>query len=80
MKDNRSFFKAVTWLSYLTQLGLSIAAPILLCILAASWLQTRFALGYWVMLVAIVLGVGGGIVSLFNFIFYVQRQIGGKKK
>lgn len=80
MKDNRGFIKAATWLSYLTQLGLSIATPIVLCILLATWLQNRFALGHWVTLLGIILGVGGGVVSLFNFIYYVQRQVGGKKK
>lgn len=49
MKD----YKLLVWL---TQLGISVAAPLTLCILGALWLRSRFGLGPWVL----VLGIGLG--------------------
>lgn len=50
-------------LLYLTQLGLSLAMPLLLCIFGAAWLRQRFDLGNWVVLLGIVLGFGGSAVT-----------------
>ena len=63
---NRRIYEVMKNMSYLTQVGLSIATPIVLCILGAVWLQNRFGLGGWVLILGILLGVGGGISSLFQ--------------
>ena len=34
-------------LSMFSQLGLSLAAPLLLCVLICSWLTGRFGIGTW---------------------------------
>ncbi len=44
-------------LIWLTQLGLSVAAPLTVCILGALWLRNRFELGPWVILVGIGLAL-----------------------
>ena len=44
-------------LIWLTQLGLSVALPLLGLILLAVWLRDRFALGMWVIWIGIVLGI-----------------------
>lgn len=44
-------------LIWLTQLGLSVAAPLAVSTLLAVWLQQRFDLGAWVVL----LGIGFGL-------------------
>ena len=53
-------------LSRLTQLGLSLAAPPVLCLLGAGWLARRFSLGPWVYFAAIVLGFRRAAVPLRN--------------
>ena len=55
-------------LSMLTQLGLSIALPPVLCILAGLWVQKKFALGEWVIVVALVVGLVSGACSFASFI------------
>lgn len=60
-------------LMYLTQMGLSLAMPMILCIAAAAWLQNRFGLGGWVVIAGIVLGVGG-TVSTFRQILRRESQ------
>ena len=43
-------------LSYLTQFGLSVVMPILLCVLLGVWLCSKYGIGEW--LIAVLLGVG----------------------
>lgn len=74
MEPNRQIFSAMKYLSFLTQLGLSIITPILLCILGAVWLQNRFHLGGWVLIVGILLGVGGGCSAFYQFYQFIQRE------
>ena len=48
-------------LVWLTQLGLSVAGPLVGFILLALWLRQRFDLGVWVLVIGIVLGISGAI-------------------
>ena len=60
-KPNRfRLWRDITWL---TQLGISMVAPLFLCIWGAWQLQTRLGLGPWVMLAGILLGMGGAAGS-----------------
>ena len=52
MKDAYDIFKNLVWV---TQLGLSVAAPPVLCIFAAVWLRGRFELGGWVVALGVAL-------------------------
>lgn len=54
------------------QFGISTITPMLLCILVAVWLKNHFALGDWVVLVGLLLGIGSGIMSMLKMI----RQMG----
>lgn len=74
MEPNRQIFSAMKYLSFLTQLGLSIVTPIVLCIWGAVWLQNRFGLGGWVLIVGILLGVGGGGSAFYQFYQFIQRE------
>lgn len=54
-------------LALLTQLGVSIAVPPILCLLAANWLRGKWGLGLWIMIVALVLGLGGSASNVWKF-------------
>lgn len=49
--------KDLQLLTWLTQLGLSTAVPLAGFVLLGVWLRNRFALGNWVLLVCIGLGL-----------------------
>lgn len=51
-------------LVWLTQLGLSIAAPLVGFVWLAVWLRDRYGLGLWVVLLGIGLGIYGAIDGL----------------
>lgn len=55
-------------LSSLTQLGMSIAVPPILCILFGLWLQKKFALGDWLIPVCLVVGLISSGCSFATFL------------
>lgn len=61
-------------LSYLTQVGLSFATPVVLMLLLASWLTRRVGVGAWVYVPALILGLGAGVCSFAGFARYVTRK------
>ena len=70
----RGWIKTVRNLTWLTQLGLSLIAPPLLCVGGAWWLQQRFSLGGWILVLGLVLGIGGMVSAAVGFYHHVQRQ------
>lgn len=67
-------------LSLITQLGLSIAAPIFLSVWGAGRLAKKLDLGNWVILLGILFGIGGAAASALKFYHYVINKEGGKEK
>ena len=49
--------KNLNMLVWLTQLGLSVAGPLVGFILLALWLRQRFDMGIWVILLCVFLGL-----------------------
>lgn len=49
---------------WLTQLGISVAAPLAGFVWLAVWLQDRYDLGVWVILAGVVLGIAGAVDGL----------------
>ena len=49
--------KDLNMIGWLTQLGLSVAAPLVCFIGLALWLQQRFDLGSWVLITGVIAGV-----------------------
>lgn len=49
--------KNLNMLVWLTQLGLSVAAPLAAFTILAVWLRQRFDLGVWVLFVGIAIGI-----------------------
>ena len=55
-------------LSMLTQLGLSVALPPVLCILFGIWAQKKWGLDDWVIVVSLLAGLISGACSFASFI------------
>lgn len=58
--------KEITLLTWLTQLGLSVAVPLAGWIFLALWMRKQLALGDWVIWAGIVLGLIGAIDGLIR--------------
>ncbi len=72
--------KDLNLLVWITQLGLSVAAPLAGFILLARWLQSRFSWGPWVLWVGIVLGLICAVDGLIHSIRMLIKLSGEKKK
>ena len=75
----QSRFKFLEGLVWITQVGLSVLAPLLLFILGAVWLKNRFSLGGWVIAVGIALGLLGAAGALINTFRLLHRLPDEKK-
>lgn len=62
----RGYVKVVSYLVWLTQLGLSVAVPLAGLVLLGVWLHNSRGWGAWVVIVGIVLGLLGGAGGLYN--------------
>ena len=61
-------------LSMLTQVGITLATPILLCIIAASFLSRRFGIGGWIVILAAAIGAGSGFLNLYKLFGTIVKK------
>lgn len=66
-------------LTWLTQLGLSVAVPLAGFVLLAVWLRERFSLGAWVIIVGVVLGLYCAVDGFLRSLKLLHR-LGKDKK
>ena len=73
MPDNnkRRIFKAM---ATVTQLGLDIVTPLVLCLFFTNWLIRKFTLNDRWMLLAIIVGVVSGFLNLIKFIKNINED------
>ncbi len=72
--------KDLKFLVWLTQLGISVAAPMAGFVLLAVWLRNNLSLGNWVMWVGIILGIVFAIDSLRHSLHLLARLTEPKEK
>lgn len=76
VKNDR--YKNMKALAWMTQFGLNMVTPIVLCIIVAAWLKNKFNIGDWIIIAAVVIGVGSSFVNMFSFIKTVKKENGRK--
>ena len=72
--------KNANLLIWVTQLGISVAVPPAAFIWLGVWLRDRFALGNWVVIVAIVVGVVCALDGLRTSLKAMERMTKDKKQ
>lgn len=72
--------KDLPLLVWLTQLGLSVAGPLVCYILLALWLQRRFSLGNWILLLGIGLGILSAVDGLRSSLKTLERLTKDRRK
>lgn len=66
---------AFSYVAYITQVGLQLVIPILLCLIVSVFLRDKFSLGNWVVVVGILLGIGAAYTNLIKFVKYVTKDL-----
>ena len=73
MPDNekRKIFMAM---ATVTQLGLDIISPLVLCIFFTKWIIEKFGISDNWMLLAILIGIISGFLNLIKFIKHISKK------
>ncbi|MBQ2618966.1 MAG: AtpZ/AtpI family protein [Oscillospiraceae bacterium] len=69
----RGYVKIVSYLVWLSQLGLSVAVPLAGFILLGVWLHNSKGWGGWTVVAGIVLGLMGAAGGLYNSLKTLNR-------
>lgn len=75
--------KELNMLVWITQLGISVAAPLAGFTLLGLWLRSRFSLGVWVVLICLALGLicaVNGLRSSLKLMEKLDKQNDKKSK
>lgn len=64
-------------LALVSQLGISMITPIIICILTGNFLDDKFNTSPWIMVISIFLGVGAAFRNLFYMVGKEMKK--GKK-
>ena len=67
-------------LTLLTQLGLSLVTPLLMCIALCWWLNTKHGVGGWVYLPGFFFGLGGSGMTAWKLFQSVDKREKEKEK
>lgn len=68
--------KDLNMLVWLTQLGISVAAPLVVFIVLGVWLHTSAGWGVWTIFAGVILGLSGAVSGLRSAL----RLMGGMAK
>lgn len=66
--------KAFRNLTILSQFGLSLAMPLLLCLFVAYQLREHFHLSYWIYLPAFFFGLAASFMTAYKFYLSVSEK------
>lgn len=78
MSGKNDRYRNMRALAWMTQFGLNMVTPLVLCIIIAAWLKNKFNIGDWIIFAAIIIGVGSSVINMFSFIKTVSKENGRK--
>lgn len=76
----RSYVKIVSYMVWLTQLGLTVAGPLVGFIWLAVWLHRSRGWGGWVILAGVLLGLMGAVGGLYSGFKTLHRLTAQEEK
>lgn len=77
MKQWNDIFKQLAMLS---QVGLSLITPLLLCLAGSWWLSARIGLGGWIYIPGFFFGMGGSAMVAYKLYLATMKEEKKKKK
>jgi hypothetical protein len=80
IKKSKDFSKLMTQFAMVGQLGLSLVAPILVCIFICYQLTTGMGLPGWIYIIGIFFGLGGSIMTGYKVYLEVIGKTEKKKR
>ena len=76
MNKRSNLIELLRLVSYVSQFGLSVVMPIVLCVLLGVWLNMSYGVGEWLIVLLLVVGLISGGCGFFRFVrpFMSQDQ------
>ena len=74
--DRRQLHELLRHLSMLTQFGLSLVAPVLICVGFCAFLTARTGIGPWIYIPGFLFGLGGSVSTALKF----GKMVSGQQK
>ncbi len=74
MHKGKQVWSVLRYLTYFTQVGITMVTPPLLGVFGALWLRKRFGLGNWVVIFGILLGIAVALCGLRDFLRLTERE------
>ncbi len=71
------FMKNITMV---TQFGLSLLTPTLLCLLGCWWLTAHTGIGLWIYIVGFIFGLGSSFMVAYNLYLRIMKKEDKEKK
>ena len=71
--------KELNLMIWLTQLGLSVAAPLAGFIILGVWLHSSLGWGTWTVWCGVILGISGAVSGLRSSLKIMEQMSAGKK-
>ena len=80
MADKKDgYYKALSNLALISQIGISMVVPIIGCVWLANYLMKRFDLGVWVLFIFIILGVMTAFTNLYKLSQFSKKDEDNRK-
>ncbi|MGL5440436.1 MAG: AtpZ/AtpI family protein [Filifactoraceae bacterium] len=76
---NSDYGKIIKGLSNITQFGLLLVIPILLCMFIAIYIRDRWKLGNGVVILGITIGLSAGMLNLFKIARHFIKEADAQK-
>ncbi len=71
MKNKNNVFTA---LAMVTQFGITVITPVLLCTFGAIWLRNKFNLGNLTVIIGILLGIASSVLSMIKLLRHMSKM------
>lgn len=78
--DRKELNDIVNKLAMITQLGLSIIIPTLLCVWFSWYLNMHKGVGLWIYIPGFIFGIGSSIMTAYKFYVSVMKKEKKEKK
>lgn len=76
MENKYRYMKAA---AHITQFGLDLVTPIILCVIVTAFVKNKFNTGGWIIVLGVCLGVMAAGLNMMKFMKTVKREMGGGK-
>jgi len=77
---NKNRFELFQSLTMITQVGISLITPLLICLGLCWWLTRRFGIGGWIFIPGFILGIGGSFSAAWKLYQITMRRENRKKE